>query len=488
MSPRSVLVVGGGISGLSAAHAVYREDPDARVTILEAGERLGGCLRSSTLDGAFPDGLDVGAEASLYRRPETRELCAELGLELEHPSREHSSRIYAHGELHPIPRRAVMGVPAEPESLRGLLSESEIERVAHETLTDPVDGDVSVGEFLAARLGDALVDRVVEPLLGGVYAGRCRELSLAATIPALVPAARRGSSVLEEVRGVLGPRAGAPATEAATPPPVFLSLRGGINTLARRLGESLESRGARILTSSPATSVHHEAHGWTVRSGAGEFRADLLVLAVPAPVAARLLRPLAGQPGSSAEAGAGPTPTVPAGAAMREALELLDAVPYSTSAVVSAIIDVSEEPLIGSGFLVPPTEGMFIKASTFSSNKWPWIDELLPEDRALIRISLGRHGDPEDGWQALDDERITALALADWRRITGRRAPVVTSEVRRWVQALPQPVPGFHEQRAVIDAAVAGVPGLALVGSAYEGVGIPACLARSRTEVERLLA
>ena len=200
------VVVGGGISGLVAAQRLAAR-PGYDITVLEAADRLGGCLRGSALGGHAPDGADVGAEASLFVRPETVGLCRELGLELEFPSRAHSSQIRAHGVMHAIPAGTLMGVPADPQALTGLLTPDEIARVAEEQPTAPSDADVSVGDFLAARLGDALVDTVVDPLLGGVYAGRCRDLSLAATIPALLPAAREGTSVLDAVARVQEQRA-----------------------------------------------------------------------------------------------------------------------------------------------------------------------------------------------------------------------------------------------------------------------------------------
>ncbi|WP_295687338.1 protoporphyrinogen oxidase [uncultured Brevibacterium sp.] len=467
-------VVGGGISGLVAAHRLISTRPGTAVTVYEASDRLGGCLRGSDLNGHAPAGADVGAEASLYVRPETVGLCRELGLELEFPSRAHSSRIHAHGAMHAIPAGTLMGVPADPQALAGLLTESEIVRVSEEQLTAPAAGDVSVGGFLAARLGDALVDTVVDPLLGGVYAGRCRDLSLAATIPALLPAARAGTPVLDAVAEVLRaraagraatPGANVPGSQPAEAPPVFMSLRGGMNRLVTALAEHLGQSGVEFRLGAPVRAVRQAGGGtWAVESVSGgveEF--DALVLAVPAHAATGLLA------GVDAEIAG-----------------IIGGVDHASSAVVTVVIDVAEAPLEGSGFLVPPTETAFIKASTYASNKWPWLAALLPADTAVVRMSVGRFGDDPDAWEPLPDEELAARAIADWRRITGRAAPVLHSEVQRWTAALPQYTPGHLERTARIDAVLAGIPGLALVGSAYDGVGIPACIARAEKEIARL--
>lgn len=465
------VVVGGGISGLVAAQRLAAR-PGYDITVLEAADRLGGCLRGSALGGHAPDGADVGAEASLFVRPETVGLCRELGLELEFPSRAHSSQIRAHGVMHAIPAGTLMGVPADPQALTGLLTPDEIARVAEEQPTAPSDADVSVGDFLAARLGDALVDTVVDPLLGGVYAGRCRDLSLAATIPALLPAAREGTSVLDAVARVQEQRArgrgttsGAqvPGSQTSDSPPVFLSLRGGMNRLVDALARHLVDLGATIRTDAPVERIGRSADGtWTIDAGE-RIEAEVLVLAVPAFVAAPLLADVDG-----------------------EIAGTLAGIEYASSAVVTAVIDVSEAPLEGSGFLVPPADTVVVKASTFASNKWPWLAATLPADTAAVRMSVGRFGDAPDTWQALDDAELARAAIDDWRRITGRSAPVLHSEVQRWTDALPQYMPGHLERTAGIDARLPGIPGLALVGSAYEGVGIPACIARVDREVARL--
>ena len=208
MTERRAVVIGAGISGLTAAYEYLRLRPGSSVTVYEASDRVGGLLKSSTLGGAV-ESADVGAEASLYLRPETRELAEDLGLEAVYPSREHSSQLFVGGRMQAMPKGTLMGVPGDPRALEGILSSEQIARAEDEQLTRAGSGDVSIGDFVAARLGEAVVDTVLDPLIGGVYSGRCRDLSMQATVPALLDAYRTGTSVLETVRTTLAARTGA---------------------------------------------------------------------------------------------------------------------------------------------------------------------------------------------------------------------------------------------------------------------------------------
>jgi len=475
-APR-IVIAGAGISGLATAYRLTRALPDAQITVCEASERLGGCLKTSTLGGQAPFGADVGAEASLFVRPETKELCAELGLDLEFPSREHSSQLFVRDAMHPMPTDTLMGVPSDPGSLAGILTAPEVDRAQAETLTDPADGDVSVGEFIASRLGDAVADVIVDPLLGGVYAGRCRDLSMAATIPALLPAAHAGTSVLEAVSEVRAQRSAAsganiPGTKSKDAPPVFMTLPGGIGRLITALADDLRAHGVRINLNTPVTALQpgtaagDEACGeaaWTVAAGEQLLPAEAVVLAVPAYAAAPILADIDA-----------------------EIAGILSDLDYADSAVVTAVLETGDQPVSGSGFLIPPTEGRFIKASTFASNKWPWLKDALPAGTAVVRMSVGRYGDDPNTWAVLDDEQLAARALADWRDITGSNAECRHMEVQRWTQSLPQYRPGHLDRSAAIDTALTRHAGLGLTGAAYDGVGIPVCLKRAAAEANRI--
>ncbi|MGC2976118.1 protoporphyrinogen oxidase [Brevibacterium sp. FAM 25378] len=458
---RQITIVGGGVSGLVAA---YRLSADHRVTVLEAGDRLGGCLKPTALGGALPVGIDTGAEASLNRRPETRGLAAELGLDAVFPSTQHSSHVLSRGQLHAIPKRTIMGVPAEAAEVESLIGTEAARRLAAEELTDPIEtDDVSLGGFLSARLGDAIVDSLVDPLLGGVYAGRCRDLSLAETVPALLPAAVEGSSVLDLVAELLAAREAKTASETPAAP-VFMSFEGGINRIIPALREAIEARGGEVRLGAGVTGIHRRDGTWQVTGDGIDLETDGLVLATPAHVSAGLL------------AEAAPT-----------ASAALESIPYASTALVAALVDLDGTDLPGSGFLVPATEDTFIKASTFVSNKWPWTGVHIPTGTALVRMSIGRFGDGPEVWSSLPDEEIIERAFADWQQITSRpNARMVTAEVQRWNCALPQYLPGHAARIADIDAQIADLPGLELAGSAFEGVGIPACIARADAVAQRL--
>lgn len=467
MTGRRAVVIGAGISGLTAAYEYLQYSPGSSVTVYEASDRLGGLLKSSTLGGAV-ESADVGAEASLYVRPETRGLAETLGLEAVYPSREHSSQLFVGGRMQAMPKGTLMGVPGDPRALDGILSADEIARAEAEQLTPSGAGDVSVGDFIASRLGDAVVDKVLDPLIGGVYSGRCRDLSMQATVPALLQAHRDGTSVLDTVRDALAARtatsgANVPGTQKKSAPPVFMTLRGGISALITALADDVRSRGGQINTGAQAVSANRADDGWQVLFAGGEqVRVDDLIIAVPAYAAAEILR----------------------GEAPRAA-QLLAEVPYASSAVITAVIDLVE-PLNGSGFLIPPTEDRFIKASTYASNKWPWLDDVLPEGRAVVRMSVGRFGDAPDVWEQLDDDELASRAWADWLDITGRNDTAEHLEVQRWLDSLPQFTPGHFDRVADIDRATSEIPGLALVGNVYEGVGLPACISRAQNEIHRM--
>src|SRR5699024_2831701 len=257
----------------------YRLSADHRVTVLEAGTRPGGCLKQTTLGGAVPVGLDAGAEASLNRRPETRELAAELGLQAVFPSTAHSSQVLNGAALHPIPKRTIMGVPAEAAEVESLIGSEAAQRLAAETITPPIDGDdVSLGDFLSERLGDAIVDSLVDPLLGGVYAGRCRDLSLAETVPALLPAAVEGTSVLDLVAKLLAARDAQAADPGRPAEPVFMSFEGGINRLIPALREAIEARGGQFRLGAGVTKIHRHDRTWTVNGDGFEISSDGLVV------------------------------------------------------------------------------------------------------------------------------------------------------------------------------------------------------------------
>jgi oxygen-dependent protoporphyrinogen oxidase len=457
-----VVVIGGGISGLAAAHRLIASG--ARVSVLEATERLGGKLHAGDIAGAP---VDLGAESMLARRPEAVELARAVGLgdRLRPPSTA-SASLWNRNVLTPMPQGHVMGVPGDPSVLSGVLSAEGLARIEQDRTLPrtEVGEDVAIGEYVAARLGREVVDRLVEPLLGGVYAGDVYRTSLRAAVPALYEAAASYDSLLDGVRE-LQRRAAAEQRSG----PVFMGVDGGIGTLPDAVAEAVRARGGRILTGTPVRGLARREGRWLVRTDAATIEADGVVLAAPARPAAELLADES--PAAAAE---------------------LSGVEYASMALVTMAFarkDAEEVLPRGSGFLVPPVDGHTIKASTFSSRKWGWVDEHAP-DLFVLRTSVGRHGEEEHLHR--DDADLVDVSLRDLGAATGLAAKPVETRVTRWTGGLPQYPVGHLARVARIREAVAELPGLRVCGAAYDGVGIPACVGsgqRAAAEItEEILA
>ncbi|WP_217566135.1 protoporphyrinogen oxidase [Streptomyces sp. GbtcB7] len=450
-----VVVIGGGIAGLAAAHRLL--DRGARVTVLEASDRVGGKLLPGEIAGAR---VDLGAESMLARRPEAVALAREVGLadRLQPPATATAS-LWTRGALRPMPKGHVMGVPGTAAALSGVLSDeglARIERDAELPRTE-VGDDVAVGEYVAARLGREVVDRLVEPLLGGVYAGDAYRISMRLAVPQLFAAVRTHVSLTEAVREIQAKAAAAQQTG-----PVFMGIEGGVGQLPLAVARSVRARGGEILTGAAVTELRRAGDGgWRVVAGGRVLYADGVVVAVPAGAAAALLR---------AEAPAAATE--------------LAGVEYASMALVTlayrrAYVTLPE----GSGFLVPPVDGHTIKASTFASQKWGWIAEENP-DLLVLRTSVGRYGETEV--LGRDDADLVDVSRHDLREATGLAAEPVATRVTRWDAGLPQYPVGHHTRVARVREHVAKLPGLAVCGAAYDGVGIPACVASAYAAVDQL--
>lgn len=472
---RRVVVIGGGISGLAAAWELSAHLPGTDVALLEATDRVGGKLRGQDIAGVR---VDVGAESMLARRPEALTLIEEVGLSagLVHPATT-SASIASRGALHPLPPRTMMGIPADPERATGLLTPAEVQRAGTEALPGgaPEAPDISVGEFVEQRLGPAVVDQIVEPLLGGVYAGHARLTSLRAALPAIAPAYRDGTSLTAAVDAVM-PHPPEPGT-AATPAraPVFAGLRGGVHRIAEGVVDALAARGVQVLTDTTVRQIERTGNRWRLVTGPvpdpRALTADHIVLALPPAPTARLLAPH-----------------------LPRAASALGEVETASMAVVTLAFDTSDLPdLPGSGVLVPPAEGRHIKASTFSANKWAWIADAgraagsAGGDVTVLRASLGRHRE-EHVLQVSDDELVTR-SLGDLGEVLATRfPPPVATHVQRWGGGLPQYFVGHTDRIERIMADVATLRGVELAGATYQGVGIPACIASGRAAAARVLA
>jgi oxygen-dependent protoporphyrinogen oxidase len=440
------VVVGGGLGGLVAARDLAAAG--LSVLVLEGSPVVGGKLRLAHVGGVE---VDVGAESMLARRPEAVGLAGELGIDLVHPATG-SAQLWTRGALRPLPR-TLLGVPLDVEGLRasGVLSDDGLERARHETVLPLGDADVSVADLIGSRLGREVVDRLAEPLLGGVYAGHATNLSAYAAMPQVV-------SLLRELGTLL---AAAAAVPPASDEPVFAGIAGGVGLLPRALATE---PAFEVRTSTTVRQLARAGTGFRLTVGSARtpesVETELVVLATPAAPTARLLGDLA--PVAAGELGA---------------------IEYASMAVVT--MAVRDLDVAGSsGFLVPAVDGRQTKAATFSFSKWAWVD--AASDLRILRASLGRHRE-EAALQATDDELVarvtTELSLA-----TGQAVVPVEVHVQRWGGALPQYAVGHLDRVARIRHAVAEVPGLALCGAAYDGVGIPAVIGSARRAAARVTA
>ncbi|MDH6515846.1 oxygen-dependent protoporphyrinogen oxidase [Streptomyces sp. SAI-135] len=455
MSGSQVVVIGAGIAGLAAAHRLAQRG--ARVTVLEASERVGGKLLPGEIAGAR---VDLGAESMLARRPEAVALAREVGLgELLQPPATATASIWTRGALRPMPKGHVMGVPGTAEALAGVLSEEGLARIAQDAglPRTEIGDDVAVGEYVAARLGREVVDRLVEPLLGGVYAGDAYRISMRSAVPQLFQVAKTHTSLTEGVREIQARTAADQQTG-----PVFMGVEGGVGTLPPAVADAVRAEGGEIVTGAPVTELRREpSGGWRVVTGDRVRHADAVIVAAPAAAAARLLR---------AEA--------------PEAADELDTVEYASMALVTLAYRRSDTALpAGSGFLVPPVDGRTIKASTFASQKWGWIADENP-DVVVLRTSVGRYGETEI--LERDDADLVDVSRHDLRAATGLDATPLETRVTRWTDGLPQYPVGHHARVARIREHVAKLPGLAVCGAPYDGVGIPACIASAHAAVDQL--
>ncbi|MEU0078299.1 protoporphyrinogen oxidase [Micromonospora tulbaghiae] len=458
--PWRVAIVGGGITGLAAAVRLRdRAGEGTEITVYEQSGRLGGKLHTGELAGGP---VEFGAESFLMRDPAGGEsaavtLARRLGLggSIVHPTVGQAA-LLVDGTLRPVPGGTLVGVPGDLDKVAAVAPPAaDADRDAgHPLLAD--GEDTSVGELVRKRLGDAVVERLVDPMLGGVYAGRADDLSLVTTMPALARAARAEHTLVGAVRAA---QAAAPRAPGA---PVFGTLAGGLSTLVEA---AATASGATIRRGAAVRELRRTPDGWRLTVGptrdAEHVEADAVLLAVPARPAARLLA-----------------------AAAPDVAGTVGALDYASVALITLALPGPALPEL-SGFLVPAGEGLTIKASTFFTTKWGHLRR--PDGLALVRASVGRYGD-ETSLQLTDDDLADAVHR-ELSAVLGAPLPVpVARHVQRWGGALPQYTPGHTARVAAVRTALrAAHPTLAVAGAGYDGVGIPVCVRSGETAAEEII-
>jgi oxygen-dependent protoporphyrinogen oxidase len=439
-----IAIIGGGISGLATAyHLLHNQAMPIDITLLEASNRLGGKIRAGQVAG---QAIDLGPEAFVARVPAARALCHDLSLEdqLVAPSTSRSY-LWTRGRLRPFPEGLVSGVPTSPSAIirSGILSFPGIMRAGLDLLLPRgnLPADPTVAQVIGERFGQEVVDRLVEPLLGGIHAGRAHNLSLASVAPHLALAARQHRSLM------LGLRSARPTGKTA---PMLLSIRGGLTQLIERLHAALAT--ATIRTDTQVLTITALPDGrYSLRCDHGfTIIADGVVLAVPARAAATILYEMAPE--------------------LSIKLETISSASVVT-ATLAYHISALPKPLEGSGFLVPHIEGRLLTACTWCTNKWP---HLRSAETVILRCSAGRWGD-DRALHLADDELVQRLH-SELVIAMGLKAAPYESLVTRWQEAIPQYGSGHQDHIASIESLQTNRPGIVLTGAAYHGVGIASCI------------
>ena len=455
---RPIAVIGGGITGLSAAFELVGHG--RRVVLFEARSSLGGKIAETVLDGTV---IPTGPDAFLARRPEVTVLANEVGLgeSLNSPTAR-SARIYRNGMLHPLPPN-VLGVPATAElATTGLIS-PEGARIAAERSPDPsaknsasATTDTSVGALIRGELGDEVLEFLVDPLLGGINAGDTDRLSVVSGVPQLDALRNRGGRLIDAAAATLAEAATRNA-EAGEPAPVFHSVEGGLGRLVTQLTEHLTASGrCELVTGTPA-QLHRGNDGWAV-NGVG---VDQVISTIPAFAAAALIEDIS--PNTA---------------------QLLSTIDYSSVALTLMTLapnTIDLDPAI-SGVLVPRTLGHHVTAISFASHKWP---VLAVGGRQVLRVSVGRRTD--DRWLELTDDELVAEIERDLTEIFGVEVEATHSEVTRWIRALPQYDVDHDRWLASVDRELGTLEGVHMTGAWRTGLGLPACVAAGRTAARTAL-
>jgi oxygen-dependent protoporphyrinogen oxidase len=439
-----VVVVGGGIAGLSAALGLH--SGGSRVLLLEAAPRLGGVIRTERVDGFL---IEAGPDAILAQKPDGLGLCRALGLgHRVIPTNPRTRTVFVlhRGRLHPMPEGMMLAVPTRllPFLASRLFSWPAKLRMAVDLLLPRRGGheDESIASLLRRRLGAEAVERLGEPLMAGIHAGDAERLSIRATFPRFAEPDRRHASLIRSLW--------TPPTRGPSPHSGFYSLAGGLGELVGALAGRLPPASVRLGARVASLEQRRGSLALTLDDGA-TVTAEAVIMAVPAPAAAPLVRPLSPAAGL-----------------------LLRTVPFASSATVALGFrrDDVAHPLDGYGLLVPRTEGLRCSACTFASTKFP---DRAPPGHVLLRAFLGGARDPEV--LRLDDAALGALVRRELTAVLGLRGEPVLERVYRWPRATPQMEVGHLERMARLDAVLGEVPGLFLTGAGLRGAGLPDAIA-----------
>jgi protoporphyrinogen/coproporphyrinogen III oxidase len=459
-----IAIIGGGISGLSAAFDLEqrrRNAVDVEYVLYEASPRLGGVLRTEYIDGCV---VEAGPDSFVTEKPWAANLSREIGLGEQLIGSNDADRktyILTRGRLVAMPDGLMFLVPTKilPTGLSPLFSWKTKLRMTQELFHPPnaVNHDESVADFVERHYGREMVDRLADPLLSGVYGGESASLSVRAVLPRFAEMERTHGSL---GRAMLAARKKMASSPHKTAPPLFTSLKNGMQHLAETLVSQLTS--TSLVTNATVKTVMPESGGWRVISEAQSELFDKVIVALPGLAAARVLRDTSSELASE-----------------------LAGIQYSSSITVGIAYgnDVRRSLPPGFGFLVPRSEGKKLLAATFVHNKFP---HRAPADIALLRCFFAGNV-AEEVW-TLSDEQLIGIVRNELQQIIGLRAAPRFARVYRWKSAMAQYAVGHLERLQKIDALRQQIPGLALAGNGFRGIGVPDCVRSGRDAVKLLLA
>ncbi len=472
-TPRTVVIVGGGISGLATAFALQEQASVAglslRCTVLESSPAWGGKIVTHRIGELT---TEAGPDSFLSQKQAGLELCRKLGLTDQLINTNETAKrafVLSRGRLHELPEGLITFVPKQlgPFLRSGLLSWTGLARMGLDVVMPrgPAEGDESLASFFRRRFGSQAFERVLEPLMAGIYAGDADQMSVKATFPRFVELEQEYGSI---IRGMMAAKKKQPPVPASGHKrTMFVSLRNGLGDLVTALTARLAQQGVDLRGGCQVDALRvrsHQPGRWMydlILNDGSALSTEALVLATPAYVSAELLRPLTPIAGG-----------------------LLEMIPYASTATVAmafpaqAVAGVVE----GFGFIVPRAEARDLIAATWTSLKWP---HRAPADQVLIRCYVGGVG--REAILQLNDDQLIAKIRADLAALCGIKAVPTYVEVNRWWKAMPQYTIGHLDRLTQLDAALSRYGGLVLTGAGYRGVGIPDCIRDGAVAAEKVV-
>jgi len=471
-SPKHVVVIGAGISGLACAYEIItkarKDNLPIELSVVERSPWIGGKILTSHADPSYT--VEGGPDCFILEKPWALALVRELGMENEliNTSNQASGTyIYSGKKLHRLPDGLIMMIPTKiiPFATSSLISWPGKIRMGMDIVIPKrrETGDESLASFVIRRLGKEALDKIAEPLVGGIHAGNPDTMSLLSTFPRFLEMEQQSGSL---IRGMFArkkamaeamkkrPKTGAP------PRTFFISMKNGMNQLTGALAEIIGRE--RIKTNQEVKTVVKKDHGYTLQMADGQLlQADQLVMSSEAFATASMINKLA-----------------------PELAMTLEQIPYVSSSIISLVFRREDihRPLDTYGFIVPRIEGRKIMATTWSSIKWP---HRAPEDKLLMRAFVGGAQQPE--LAELNDEKILALVRRELTEIIGITAKPEQVWINRWPRGMPQYTLGHQERLEKIDQYADTLPGLHLTGAGYRGIGIPDCINNARKTGQKVL-